>query len=390
MTPTEALLWWSFFMPSQPKSPSTTNPERHFDGHGPSSVLFHKPRAPDVAGDAPAPEFFVDLNLDQLVEATTSQREEYDLKAFFHSPLRRVEAIRYRHEVFRDLQDSKLLDDIRQFTERMRDVRVHSKLSSKLYDRFHKEMWFVHAIEIYCEAVEKFAGDLARARLKSRGLLASREYLASYVENAGFAALRDEAKSIAAALSEIKYSILVREGSFTVQNFHDEADYSAEVEATFEKFKQGAVNEYLAKFNNAPQDMNHVEAKVLEFVARLNPEAFSRLSSYCARHADFLDKTIATFDREIQFYISYLDQVAKLERAGLQFCLPEISKGTKNVHCHDGFDMALALKLTGEGKPVVCNSFDLKGRERIIVISGPNPNFSPEPAKRLILLETAQ
>jgi DNA mismatch repair ATPase MutS len=118
--------------------------------------------------------------------------------------------------------------------------------------------------------------------------------------------------------------------------------------------------------------MNHVEAKVLEFVARLNPEAFSRLSSYCARHADFLDKTIATFDREIQFYISYLDQVAKLERTGLQFCLPEVSKGTKNVHCHDGFDMALALKLTGEGKPVVCNSFDLKGSERIIVVSGPN------------------
>src|SRR5262245_44187115 len=146
MTPTEALLWWSFFMPSQPKSPSTTNPKRNLDADGPPSVLFHKPRALDVAGDAPAPVFFVDLNLDRLVEVTTAQREEYDLKAFFHSPLRRVGAIRYRQEVFRDLQDSELLDDIRQFAERMRVVRVHSKLSSKLYDRFHKEMWFVHAI----------------------------------------------------------------------------------------------------------------------------------------------------------------------------------------------------------------------------------------------------
>ena len=34
--------------------------------------------------------------------------------------------------------------------------------------------------------------------------------------------------------------------------------------------------------------------------------------------------------------------------------------------------MALALKLTGEGKPVICNSFDLKDKERIIVVSGPN------------------
>ena len=249
---------------------------------------------------------------------------------------------------------------------------MHSKLSSKLYDRFHKEMWFVHAIEIYCEAVQNFAGDLSGARLKSRGFLAFLEYLVRYVDSADFIALRDEAKTITAALSEIKYSILIRDGSFTVQNFHEEADYSAEVEATFAKFKQRAVNEYLAKFNNAPEDMNHIEAKVLEFVARLNPEPFSRLLNYCARHADFLDKTIATFDREIQFYVSYLDQVAKLGHAGLQFCLPEVSDRTKNVHCCDGFDIALALKLTGEGKPVVCNSFDLTGKERVIVVSGPN------------------
>jgi DNA mismatch repair ATPase MutS len=118
--------------------------------------------------------------------------------------------------------------------------------------------------------------------------------------------------------------------------------------------------------------MNHIEARILEFVARLNPEPFSLLLSYCAGHADFLDKTIARFDREILFYVSYLDQVATLERTGLQFCLPEIAADTKDIHCRDGFDVALALKLTGEGKPVVCNSFDLSGRERIIVVSGPN------------------
>ena len=359
-------------MPSHPESPPATNRGGRFYGGGPPSVLFEQARALDVAGDTPAPDFFVDLNLDQFVAAITARWEEYDLKPFFHSPLRRVEAIRYRHVVFRDLEDSKLLDEIRQFTKRMRDVRVHSKLSSKLHDKFHKEMWLVHAIEIYCEATEKFAGDLAGAHLKSRGLLAFREYLARYVENADFIALRDEAKAIAAALSEIRYSIFIREGSFTVQNFHEEADYSADVEATFAKFKQGTVDEYLAKFNNTPEDMNHIEAKVLEFVARLNPEPFSRLSNCCVRHAGFFNKTIAIFDREIQFYVSYLDQIAKLERTGLQFCLPEVSDGTKNVRCHDCFDIALALKLTGEGKPVVCNSFDLSGKERVVVVSGPN------------------
>src|ERR1700751_1881433 len=110
MTPTEALLWRSFFMPSHPESPPATNRGRRFHGGGPSSVLSEQPRAVDVAGDAPAPDFFVDLNLDQFVAAATAQWQEYDLKPFFPSPLRGVEAIRYRHEVFRDLEASKLLN----------------------------------------------------------------------------------------------------------------------------------------------------------------------------------------------------------------------------------------------------------------------------------------
>jgi DNA mismatch repair ATPase MutS len=118
--------------------------------------------------------------------------------------------------------------------------------------------------------------------------------------------------------------------------------------------------------------MNHIEAKILEFVARLNPEPFSRLLDYCARHVHFVEDSIAVFDREIQFYIAYLNLMAKLERAGLPFCLPQVSDKSKNVHCRDGFDLALALKLMDQGKAVVHNEFDLIGGERVIVVSGPN------------------
>ena len=56
----------------------------------------------------------------------------------------------------------------------------------------------------------------------------------------------------------------------TVSKYEGEADYSAEVEATFAKFKQGAVRDYLSKFSDYP-DMNHVEAQILDLVARLAP-----------------------------------------------------------------------------------------------------------------------
>ncbi len=47
--------------------------------------------------------FFVDLNLDQVIDAITGRKQDYNLKPFFYAPYARVESVKYRQEVFRDL-----------------------------------------------------------------------------------------------------------------------------------------------------------------------------------------------------------------------------------------------------------------------------------------------
>ena len=77
--------------------------------------------APPIRVEAPA--YFADLLLDQVVESITDGRGEYDLKPFFCAPLQSVDAVAYRHEVFRDLEREDLARCVGAFAEGMRTLR---------------------------------------------------------------------------------------------------------------------------------------------------------------------------------------------------------------------------------------------------------------------------
>lgn len=317
-----------------------------------------------------APAFFRDLNLDLIVDAITAGRQEYDLKPFFYTSLTDLAAIAYRHEIMRDLENEVLFQSIGKFSGQMRTMRQHLTAAEKLYYKYHKERWFLNAVEIYCDAVENLLRDLYQAGANSRGLLAFREYLTEYAESGQFKALLQEAKELKSGLSAIRYCLLIKGSSITVRHYASEIDYSAAVEETFTKFRQGAVKDYRVKFRAS--GMNHIEAQVLDRVALLNPGVFNALDDYCTRYRSYLEKTIADFDREIQFYIAYLEYAERFKRAGFRFCYPRVSDKSKNVSNREGFDLALAGKLIGEKSAVVRNDFLLNGAERIFVVTGPN------------------
>jgi DNA mismatch repair protein MutS len=118
--------------------------------------------------------------------------------------------------------------------------------------------------------------------------------------------------------------------------------------------------------------MDHVEAQILDLVAKLHPETFAGLEEFCVRHERYVDETVGRFDREIQFYLAYLEYVEPLEAQGLTFSLPRVSARSKDISARQTFDLALARKLVRESAPVMCNDFWLTDPERILVVSGPN------------------
>jgi hypothetical protein len=335
------------------------------------SVLFREPSDRDPERPDNLLEVLVDLNLDQVIAAATAGKEEYDLVPFFHLPLGDLDDIAFRHEVMRELEQPRLLENIKAFAASMREVREHLAQREKLYYRRQKERWFLDAVNIYGDAVLRLGERLSAAALSSRGLSAFQDYLARYAKSEPFVLLLRQTKKLIADLGTVHYTVLIKGDRVKIRRYDGEADYSAEVEATFEKFRQGAGKDFVFKLLDVPE-MDHVEAAILDRVAQLYPEIFGELESYCWRHKDFLDPVIARFDREIQFYIAYLDYIAAFRRAGLVFCYPRVTQASKEVRSRRSFDLALAGKLMGDRKLPVCNDFHLKGRERIIVVSGPN------------------
>jgi len=318
-----------------------------------------------------APPCFRDLNLDQVIATIVGTCPDDELAPIFHAPLRNTDAIAYRQDVMRDLDGAPLRQAVAAFGQRMRTMRERLARIDKLYCKPEKERWFLDAVTLYCDAVERLGQALDHGKPVSHGLRALREYLTAYTASPPFVRLAGEARALVVELSNIRYNLLIRGSRVTVRPYEGEADYSQAVEATFAKFRRSVSKDYRAGFRRM-SGLNHVEAQILERVALLYPECFRALETFCASHASYQDDTIVRFDREVPFYLAYLAYMDKHRQRGLDFCYPALSTTEKEIEVRDACDLALADKLIDGREPVVRNGFSLRGRERLLVVSGPN------------------
>ncbi len=148
------------------------------------SILFEAPEHSTIKEEAPV--FFLDLNLDQIIDAITVGKEEYNLKPFYYTSLNDIDAITYRHEIMRDLENDILFEHIRSFAQQMRVMREHLAQARKLHYKYQKQSWFLDAVELYCDTINCLVHDLSLVDLQSCGFLAFREYLNDYAASESF------------------------------------------------------------------------------------------------------------------------------------------------------------------------------------------------------------
>lgn len=318
------------------------------------------------------PSFFGDLNLDQICATLTEGREDYELAQFFYQPLHDVEAVGYRHEVLQELEREDISAPVYAFAEHMRQMRRQLALADKLRDRHQRERWFLSAVTLYCRAVEELHGRLQELEPRSQALGGFAAYLRSYTASEAFTELTADTGQLAAELDRIRYAILINNLRVEVSAYEEAPDLTEQIQETFAKFRQGAVEEHRVEFRERTET-DSVEERILAVVADVFEVEFAHAAQYlAARRKTFLDTTIARFDREVQFCFAYLEGIQPLKAAGLAFSYPSVSTTEKSMCARESFDLALAGKLLDDGQAIVVNDVELRGDERVIVLSGPN------------------
>ena len=132
------------------------------------SVLFDHPAAQRGVDDHGEPDFFADLNLDQVVTAVPRGRDDYRLAPFFYATVG-PDTVASRHEVFEDLQIPAIREVVTGFGKHMRTVHRFLDHVRQLRYAWQKQLWLVDAVGAYCTAISQLDEQLEQLPIRSRG-----------------------------------------------------------------------------------------------------------------------------------------------------------------------------------------------------------------------------
>lgn len=334
------------------------------------SLLYrNEPENPSRIDDAP--DFFIDLNLDHIVEGIEKPWQEFNLRKWLFYPLQEKADIQYRQETFTDLHDPEIRKAIRDLATGIASIQRSIDSQVRLYD-LQKEGWFLATSRNYCTLVRNLEACLSGKDLRSTSMKMFWEYLLEYMQSADFRTLEEDIRETEKSLAHVRYNLVIKSDRVTVMATGDsnEEDYAKTVLEVFSKFRE---TNYQPKEQDYRRFMGegYVQAQILGMIEKLYPRDIGNLRKFSATHRNFIDETLLRLSREAPFYISYLEYIAPLEEKGLQFCIPEFLED-QGVYAEECFDLALSAKLSKEGGKPVTNSFRLDGNKRIIVVTGPN------------------
>ena len=185
-----------------------------------------------------------------------------------------MEAVTFRQEVAKDLQVPEVRDAVKEFSAAMRRARKELSRSAGRGFLVQQQRHVLEGALVYVWAADRLSVALSRAPLRSAGMRQFGSDLRDLVAAPGFVELSTAAEGVAEALARVRFRMTISAGTVRITPTRDDLDFTEEITAIFARFRREATSSYLRDVS-VEGGVNHVQAGIVDQVARLHPEPFA-------------------------------------------------------------------------------------------------------------------
>lgn len=319
------------------------------------------------------PDFFVDLNLDQVVNRIQKCSPDYSVKEFFYSfPTK--EDLRYRQEVYGDIKKPLLYERFMQFSADMR--RSADKELSPVFsgEPLQGACWQLESVYFYCKAIlelkQELEAGITKKDITADGLMELQGFLEEVCKDPSFAQMQEEAYDIWGMLTGTKFTLEINGNKLRISPVAQTGTYE---DLLAECFKEYGVVEKGSMHSPFTGDLflTRLERRLLQTFFGKYPKLEVEIATFAEKYQEYKNPRILQLEKEVQFYLAYYTFRKEWEAQGAVFSTPMlVEEGV--VEGKEVYDLALACVNYPVEKQVVSNDFTYATNEQFFIVNGPN------------------
>ncbi len=310
----------------------------------------------------PMPDFFLDLNIDQLMKLIRDQAPGYDLSQMFYRFPADKETERYRRDIYREVKGPRVFACLDEFCAGMRRFKKALANREQVESRLQKSAWHQTAAMEYCMAVDGLLKSLGDLPIQADGLLRLRNYLEAYVSGERYRTFQVAVSHLGQQLESFSLVLEIQNNRITVTK--------GTVEGAYDRFLGKDRTGRTAPFASAYR-MSELEEELFSIYRKKYPDLFQEIETFAQQYPDPGEETILALEQELQYYLAFCRFQQQLEEWDIHLSEPEWAED-KEMAAEGLYDLALACSNHRQQKKVVSNDFSYKEGEQFFVVNGPN------------------
>jgi hypothetical protein len=304
-----------------------------------------------------------DLRIRELVSEILGRERDELLWNLFLEPLVNVDAAVYRLNVFRDLMREDVYMAVKRFVEKVREAINYLEMEKEAYEP-HKLGLHLDAALTYIDALERFYGEISSLGVESEGLRGFLSYVEGIIQSQHFRAMKEKAVEAERARNRIRIRVRIAGDRIHVWRFDEGEDLTKIIEDLFARFRGGEVREVI--YIPVGSNLSHIHAAILEGAFKFFRNEYEVMKRFYEEFPKIVDGTVATFVREVRFYLLYVKFMESLKSQGYSFAIPRFTADGR-IDVRGFYNILLAVK-----GGVVPNDIFADGYKRIFVVTGMN------------------